>query len=276
MAMHSRQLMVALIPESVCNFLVDMPNMKKIQFTRKLHFALAESFAVLMQRRERLIREAERPTKNTPIVRSALAEARAVKRLDSQRHLSVAEMRTLEQLQRAGGCPVSDLPVQQGLLGARRGAWLRSQLVLILSQMIPCAPAEGASTAELLELFETQTGETYHTAVGGAVMNRLSTLGRVVSGLVGKHALNPPLRVVQSGKKKTWSRRPPHPVEGQAWFDRQQAQEDPDGVGRAKAVRRGEPQRQAQTGMARWIKHHKHLKPVGMREGEPAVALMLL
>ena len=129
----------------------------------------------------------------------------------------------------------------------------------------------GATSLQLLELFERTTGEPY-SEPGSRLSSRLSSISTVLTNLLKGGALAEPLVRTPTRSVARWNRYPRVPGDSEAWRRRVEA-EEAHSVPAGNTVQR---MAEADANLARWLRMHRYLQPVEVTKGESGMALLLL
>lgn len=183
---HRVQLVAALLPESFASV---VPASAAPTFARHLHLVLAAQTAERLRRREALI-AASQPAPAGP--GEGVGGLLRPCPLPLERQLSVADLRDLERRGRQA------VPVQVAQAvaappsGEPRRVWLRRRLVQLLREETEVCPASAGATAqELLEFFETRTGETFSANPGALLTSRVRALAKVMGNITKEETFDP-------------------------------------------------------------------------------------
>ena len=157
--------------------------------------------------------------------------------------------------------------------GRPRQRWLRARLIEILNtETEVCPQSVGASSLQLLELFERVVGEPYSDTPGACLASRLRALSTVLTNLLKGGLLASPLTRTPSRVAARWNRYPRVPADAEAWRRRVEAEE----THQLPIVRTSALMAEVDAALARWVRMHRYLQPVELADGESGMALLLL
>lgn len=198
--------------------------------------------------------------------------------LPVERQLSVADLRTLERRSRqprvAGPATVgAEDPAPAPLSGEPRRIWLRRRLLQFLREETEvCPAAAGATAQELLEVFETRTGEVFSANPGALLTSRVRGLAKVMGNITREEVFDPPLVAGQRRGLVSWNRAPRASLARDAWRRRVEAAE----LFAAPVPRLRQSMAAVDAHLAAWVREHRYLVPAELEAGESGMALLIL
>jgi ribonuclease HI len=261
---HGMRLCAGLIPVDARRWVEgDEGEVKK--FLKAIHLAMTRRLAELMRRREELMAgnqgRARAPSGNqaawqTITTREVVAIERVAQQLPSREEEPSVPRR-----------------------GQARAKWLKGRLAQLLREHTePRGEGEEGTTArELLEAFETTVGERFEESPGMGLTRRMTSISLVISKLAKGGELGFEMvgkRVVMTGGGYiVWSRCCTIPVEGERWFERQQAAERDEPPVATLRVQRLE----VNASLGQWLSNHVKLRALeDAEEGTPSLVLLVL
>ena len=184
------------------------------------------------------------------------------------RNLTVSELRRIERS--SWMQPVVAVQRVAPVAGPKRRRWLKERLARYLREDVEvCQAADGMTIAEMLQHFETVTGQRFAFQPGVEERWRMQGLGSALRA-VQRGGLVPDLLFDEA--QGTWSRctrANGNQVEAPVPLRR----EEPRTWDRSRVV---VERRVVLEGMAFWLRGHRHLRPVEPQDGETAMALLIL
>jgi hypothetical protein len=152
-------------------------------------------------------------------------------------------------------------------------AWLRTRLETLLREAtVDCPASFGATTLDILALFEETTHEPFSETPGAPVAARVHAMAKCLS-LIAED--RPPQLALTTAKRRCyacWSRRLKTPVASLEWRKHMETLEacHPRVMNSRGVMARADAQ------LASWIRLHPHLAPVEATDGESSMALLIL
>jgi hypothetical protein len=273
--LHHLPLLAALIPKSTLDH-TNVSAQTAARFLPRLHLVLAMQTAERLRRRYELIAEAEAASRTADSddrdgATTGLPALRPCA-LPPERQLSAAALRQLERDRRActpgfGG----SASCKPGPSGRPRQRWLRARLIEVLNtEVFP--QSVGASSMQLLELFEHVVGKPYSDTPGACLASWLRALSTVLTNLLKGGLLASPLPRTPSRVAARWNRYPRVPADAEAWRRRVEAEE----THQLLIVRTSALMAEMDAALARWVRMHRYLQPVELADGESSMELLLL
>ena len=279
---HRLQLLAALIPSDISSHL-PLPPASSASFRRHLHHALAERTAEHLRRRQQFII-------SLPASSSSPSAAPPLQHpcpLPADRQLSLTVLRHLETARRAdilapassasSSTTLNTAPSSSSAVppasGAHRMTWLRSHLVALLRDSTVACPAPfGASTLDILALFEETFHEPFSETPGAVVGARVRAIAKVLALIARDSSVGLELKTTMKSRLVHWSRRLKVPVASLEWRRRIETLE----ASHPKALHSRHCMAHADAQLALWIRSHEFLVPAEVVSGECSMALLIL
>jgi hypothetical protein len=278
---HRLLLLAALIPQDITTHL-PLPSATSTTFCHRLHRALADSTAEHLRRRQELISSLPSSSPSDaprPLQRPCL--------LPPDRQLSLSTLRQLEAARRCPAPPSTpEAPSSSSssaaataasspapLHGVHRMVWLRTRLETLLREAtVDCPASFGATSLDILALFEETTKEPFSETPGALVAARVRAMAKCLS-LIAED--RPPQLALTTALRRSyvhWSRRLKKPVASLEWRKRMETLEacHPRVMNSRGVMARADAQ------LASWIRLHPHLIPADAKDGESSMALLIL
>ena len=151
--------------------------------------------------------------------------------------------------------------------------WLRSHLVALLRDSTVACPAPfGASTLDILALFEETFHEPFSETPGAVVGARVRAIAKVLALIARDSSVGLELKTTMKSRLVHWSRRLKVPVASLEWRRRMETLE----ASHPKALHSRHCMAHADAQLALWIRSHEFLVPAEVVSGECSMALLIL
>jgi hypothetical protein len=120
-----------------------------------------------------------------------------------------------------------------------------------------CPAAAGATAQELLEVFESSTGELFSANPGVLLTSRVRGLAKVMGNIMREESFNPPLVAGHRRALVSWNRAPRAPLVQEAWRRLVEAAES----FAAPVPRLRRTMAEMVLHLAAWVREHRYLVP---------------